>query len=86
MTQETRPGGRAGRGGIQVRTIRRPDHASRTSGRTASGSGSSSTGRPRAKKASVRYREKAVGAAKPGENFFPDAKMAQEFEQRVLEM
>jgi hypothetical protein len=85
MAQETRPG-RVGKRGIQIKTIRRTGGVSSPANGAASGSGSSSTGRVRPKKASVRYREKTMGAAKPGENFFPDAKMAQEFEQRVLEM
>jgi hypothetical protein len=35
---------------------------------------------------SVRYREQAVGAARPGENFFKDPLVAGQLEERVLEM
>lgn len=83
----------AGRGpkrGIQVRTVRR---AVRPDPITNGGSGSARPGtshltvNKKRKRPSVRYREKTMGgASRPGENFFADAKMAEQFEQRVLEI
>ena len=50
-------------------------------GHSAQRRGSRGRSRP-----SARYREKALGAARPGESFFRDAELASHFEKRVLEM
>lgn len=73
-----------------MRTVQRGTGAEteRASGSsTSSGRGHSAQRRGRGRsRPSARYREKALGAARPGESFFRDAELASHFEKRVLEM
>jgi hypothetical protein len=84
--------------GIEVKTVTR--HARQHQGADANADAGPSSSRrsldtrPSSKKRaekrrsrpSVRYREQAVGAARPGENFFKDPLVAGQLEERVLEM